>query len=226
VLDGYAQRLLDLADEARAAVADNVPRGRLRFGSMESTAAARLAPVLAAFHERYPEVQLELRTGGTGSLVGRVLDGELDAALVCGPVHDARLTSLPLFEEELVVVASLGHPSIKSATDVRTRSLLAFEPGCAYRQRLESWLAGAGVTAERIVELSSYHTMVGCAASGMGIALVPKSLLDSLPARGAVSVHPLPAEIARASTVLVRRAGVAAPAVDALACLLRDVAER
>jgi len=223
VLDGYAQRLLDLADEARAAVADNVPRGRLRFGSMESTAAAHLAPVLAAFHERYPEVQLELRTASSGSLVGRVLDGELDAALVCGPVHDARLASLPLFDEELVVVASLGHPPIKSAADVRTRSLLAFESGCAYRQRLESWLATAGVTAERIVELSSYHTMVGCAASGMGIALVPRSLLESLPAH-AVSVHPLPADIARAQTMLIRRIGTVAPAVDALTALLQQSA--
>ena len=38
----YADRLLDLAEEAREAVQDAKPRGLLRLGSMESTASMRL----------------------------------------------------------------------------------------------------------------------------------------------------------------------------------------
>ena len=68
VLLDYADRLLDLAEEARAAVTEGAPRGRMRLGSMESTAAARLPAVLADFHQRYPDVQLELRTGPTGRM--------------------------------------------------------------------------------------------------------------------------------------------------------------
>jgi DNA-binding transcriptional LysR family regulator len=221
VLDGYARRLLDLAAEARAAVADSLPRGRLRLGSMESTAAARLAPVLAAFHGRYPGVQLELRTGATAGLVAGVLDGTLDCALVAGPVVDPRLDNAPVFEEELVAIAAAGHPPVRRAADLHTRVLLTFEPGCAYRQRLESWLASESVVPERFIELASYHAMIGCAACGMGVALVPRSLLDSLPA-AAVSVHPLPPPLARAPTMLVRRSDVVAPAVDAFLELLRQ----
>lgn len=221
VLDGYARRLLDLAAEARAAVADSLPRGRLRLGSMESTAAARLAPVLAAFHERHGGVQLELRTGATAGLVAGVLDGTLDCALVAGPVVDPRLDNAPVFEEELVAIAAAGHPPVRRAADLRTRVLLTFEPGCAYRQRLEAWLASESVVPERFVELASYHAMIGCAACGMGVALVPRSLLDSLPA-AAVSVHPLPPRLARAPTALVRRSDIVAPAVDAFLELLRE----
>lgn len=215
VLLGYAERLLDLAEEARAAVTEGVPRGRMRLGSMESTAAARLPPVLAGFHQRYPDVQLELRTGPTGRLLAEVADGGLDCALVSGPVRDARLSSLPVFVEELVVVAPASHPPIVSARDVRQRTLLTFEPSCAYRQRLEAWLAADGVVPERVVELSSYHAMIGCAAAGMGIALAPLSLLERL-AAGTVSVHRLPQRFAETSTVLVMRAGGVSPAVAAL----------
>src|SRR5262245_10883722 len=42
VLLGYAERLIDLAREAREAVQDAMPRGPFRLGAMESTAAVRL----------------------------------------------------------------------------------------------------------------------------------------------------------------------------------------
>jgi len=216
VLLDYADRLLDLAEEARAAVTEGTPRGRMRLGSMESTAAARLPAVLADFHQRYPDVQLELRTGPTGRMLAEVVEGVLDCALVSGPVQDQRLVSYPVFVEELAIVAPAGHPPIRTARDVQQRTLLTFEASCAYRQRLEAWLAADSVVPERVVELSSYHAMIGCAASGMGIALVPLSLLGLLSAENTVSIHRLPVRFAQTSTVLVTRGGSLAPAVAAL----------
>lgn len=52
----YAERLLALADEARHAVREDRPHGRLRLGAMESTAASRLPPVLARYHQTWPDV--------------------------------------------------------------------------------------------------------------------------------------------------------------------------
>lgn len=222
VLLDYADRLLELAAEARAAVGDGVPRGKLRLGSMESTAAARLPTVLADFYQRYPQVRLELRTGATAPLVSDVIDGRLDCALVCGPVVDSRLASVPVFAEELRLVTPAGHPPVSSASDLQVRTLLAFEPGCAYRQKLEQWVAAAGVVPERIVDLSSYHAMLGCAAAGMGVALMPASLLAQLPVGDSVAVHALPGRFAQAVTVLVHRQATPAPAVNALLALCTE----
>ncbi|WP_025916843.1 LysR family transcriptional regulator [Herminiimonas sp. CN] len=222
ILLAYAERLLALADEARAALAGGTPCGHLRLGSMESTAAARLPDLLSAFHRQHPEVQLELRTGGTGRLVTGVLEGALDCALVSGPVEDVRLENTAVFYEKLMVVAPAGHPPIDSAQDLQTRTLLTFEADCAYRQRLEHWLNSGRVVAERIVELASYHAMIGCAASGMGIALVPQSLLDKLNVGDTVSIHPLPDALARVTTVLIRRREKISGAVAALLRILCD----
>jgi DNA-binding transcriptional LysR family regulator len=225
VLIDYADRLLALAEEARAAVSDGTPRGSLRLGSMESTAAARMPALLARFHGSFPEVHLELRTGATRALLAEVIEGKLDCALVSGPVNDIRITSHAAFDEELMIVAPSGHPPIRSATDVRTRTLLTFEPGCAYRQRLEAWLTASGVLAERTVELSSYHAMIGCAASGMGIALVPRSLLAKLAIDDTVSIHALPTDVAHVPTVLIHRAGAPSPSVRALVELIDKAAQ-
>src|SRR5687767_6925768 len=51
VLLEYAERLLNLSAEANAAVRGRAaPRGALRLGSLESTAATRLPPLLARYH--------------------------------------------------------------------------------------------------------------------------------------------------------------------------------
>ncbi len=82
----YAEQILALAERARAAVQDLTPRGLLRLGAMESTAAVRLPAPLAAYSQRYPDVRLELKTGNPTELATALLADEIDAALVAEPV--------------------------------------------------------------------------------------------------------------------------------------------
>src|SRR5881628_3234335 len=71
VLLAYADRLLRLSSEAQAALKGHGPHGLFKLGTLESTAATRLPPVLARYHRDYPAVRLELVTGTSGALVDR-----------------------------------------------------------------------------------------------------------------------------------------------------------
>ncbi len=215
VLNEYAERLLALAEEAREAVRDPRPRGEFRLGSMESTAAVRLPGPLTEYHRRHPEVDLQLRTGNPQQLAAAVLAGELDAALVAEPIADAQLDKAPAFEEELVLVTAKGRPAVGSGSALPA-TLIAFEPGCPHRRRLESWYASCNVVPERIIELGSYHAMLGCVVVGMGTALLPKSVLTTFPERKRLSEHPLPDGQDVAETVLIWRRGALSPNVSAL----------
>jgi DNA-binding transcriptional LysR family regulator len=219
VLLDYADRLLALADEARGAVQDQRPRGLLRLGAMESTAAVRLPGPLSDYHRRHPEVTLELRTGNPHVLAAAILAGELDAALVAEPIADAPFDKAAAFDEELVIVAPAGHPPI-GRKGVVPRTMIAFEHGCPHRKRLEDWYAARGAMPERVIELGSYHAMLGCVVAGMGAALLPKSVLTTFPERRRLSVHALPAGENRARTVLIWRKGAGSPKVQALAAML------
>lgn len=221
ILLDYADRLLSLADEARAALQDGSPRGVLRLGSMESTAAARLPALLSRFHERCPEVTLELRTGDPRLLTEQVIAGELDAALVAEPAVDPRLTTLAAFEEELVIVAAHDHVAISSAKDAQKRTMLAFHHGCPHRKRLEDWFDRGGVIPDRVVELGSYHAILGCAMAGMGIALMPRSVLDTYTERSRLSIHELGGKFRKSRTLLVWRKDAPQANVAAFAEMLR-----
>ncbi len=226
ILLDYADRLLGLADEAREAVHDTEPRGLLRLGSMESTAAVRLPQPLIEFHQRFPDVKLELRTGTPLDLSAAVLTGELDAAIVAEPIADAPFDKLPLYEEELVIVAPPGHPPITSPSDADPQAVLAFDATCPYRKRLEQWFAQAGEMPERIIEMSSYHAMLGCTVAGMGIALLPRMVLTATPQAKFLSVHALPANLSRSATVLIWRKGALSPKVRALKDILEKAANK
>jgi DNA-binding transcriptional LysR family regulator len=212
----YADRLLDLAQEAREAVHDAKPRGLLRLGSMESTASVRLPVPMNEYLSRYREVSLELRIGTPRELATAVREGELDAALVAEPIADAPFEKIPLYDEELVIIAAANHPPIKSPQDVNGRSVLAFEAGCPYRQRLDDWFTRSGEMSDRVIEMSSYHAMLGCTVAGMGVSLVPKMVLKTFPDSKLLSIHPLPPGLKIAPTVLIRRKGQVSPKVNAL----------
>src|SRR5262249_27360462 len=225
VLLDYADRLLDLAQEAREALHDAEPRGPLRLGAMGSTAAMRLPGPMNGDRRPYPKGSRGLRAGNTKELATAVLTGELDVALMAEPFADAPFEALPIYDEELVIVAAAGHPPIKSPRDAKPQAVLAFEAGCSYRQRLEAWFAHHGEMPDRIVEISSYHAMLGCAVAGMGISLLRGKVLSPVPDAELLSVHPLPLGLDRAQTLLVWRKGTLSPKVRALKDVLLEHAD-
>lgn len=225
LLLGYADRLLALADEAQASVRDPRPRGLFRLGAMESTAAVRLPKAIHDYSRRHPEVTLELRTGNPEVLGSAVLAGELDAALVAEPIADAPFDKALAFEEEPVIVSASGRPRPDKKAGF-PRTIIAFERGCPHRKRLEDWYAKHGEMPERTIELGSYHAMLGCVVAGMGIALLPRSVLTTFPESKRLTVHRLPPGENRAETVLIWRKGADSPNVQALRQILSRSSSR
>ena len=211
----YVEQLLRLSEEARQAVLGESPQGVLRIGTLESTAASRLPPLLSHYHEKYPAVRVELATNTTDALIEGVIGRQFAAAFVAGGVGAMGLQALAAFDEELVIAAPRSHPAIGRAQDVRTDTIISFPAGCAYRRLLQSWLAAGDVVPEKILELSSYHAMVACVASGTGIALVPRSVLETVRVRDSIAVYPVPAEQGHVQTHLVWRQDETSPALRA-----------
>jgi DNA-binding transcriptional LysR family regulator len=104
------------------------------------------------------------------------------------------------------------------------RTIVAFEPGCPHRARLEQWYAGKNSLPVQTIEITSYHAMLGCVVVGMGISLVPRSVLATFPERARLSVHELPPGSDCAQTDLIWRKGAMSPKIEALLGLLKPSA--
>ncbi len=200
----YAERLGALLREARQVARDDgTPRGMLRIGALETTAALRLPPILAAYAQAYPEVGLVVTTGTSAGLVADVMKHRLDAALVAGPVDDAVLSEEPIFREELMLISA---PSLYGLDQLHQPRIIVFRHGCSYRQRLEGLLAQRGIQASQTLEFGSLEAILGSVAAGVGVTLLPRAVVASACREGRVKAHELPAAFTpRVTTVLIRR---------------------
>ncbi|ASA27473.1 LysR family transcriptional regulator NmoR [Pseudomonas aeruginosa] len=207
----YTEQLLALADEARQSMHPAEPGGRLRLGSMESTAASRLPALLASYHKACPRVALEVSTGTSRALFDGVRARRLDCALVAagpgwaGELDGSGLRGEPLFREELLMILPAEHPPVHDIAEVRLRTLAGFARGCTYRQLAEDSL-GTPLTVQ---EVGSYHAILACVAAGACVGVLPRSVLQLL---GTPPLRSLP--LAEVDTWLVWREGYATAAFE------------
>ena len=130
----YAVKVARLLEEAARAVADDGrPQGALTIGSLETTAALRLSPVLSAYASAHPGVDLVLRTGTTAELIEQVLGHRLEGAFVCGPVDHPQLLAEVVFVEELAVATAPTVAGIDELARMVALKIVVLRAGCSYR---------------------------------------------------------------------------------------------
>lgn len=194
-----------LAEARRAAIDEGVPTGPLVVGSLETTAAMWLSPVLASYTAAWPDVDLTLRTGTTCELVDKVLDRELDGAFVCGPVDHAALDESFFFREELVVLSAPTSSDLGACLAAPNLKLIVLRSGCSYRLILEAALARRGIVGFRLLEFGTLESIFNCVSAGLGVTLLPKRLVGAVWPAERVAMHRLEKDQGLVDTVFIRR---------------------
>ncbi|WP_313449227.1 putrescine utilization regulator PtrR [Atlantibacter hermannii] len=218
----YSKKILALVSEARSVVSGDEPQGIFSLGSLESTAAVRIPGVLADYNQRYPRIQFDLVTGPSGTMIDGVLESTLSAAFVDGPVLHPSLEGQPVYREEMMLVAPVGHKNVARARDINGASIYAFRANCSYRRHFESWFNADLATPGKIHEMESYHGMLACVIAGAGLALMPRSMLESMPGHHQVQAWPLAEKWRWLNTWLIWRRGTRSRQLDAFIALLPD----
>jgi DNA-binding transcriptional LysR family regulator len=202
----YAERGALLLGEARRAVADDgTPRGRLNIGSLETTAAMRLSPMLAGYVRAHPQVDVVLTTGTTQELIEAVLAHRVEGAFVCGPVDHPALYAEVVFRETMTLVTAPGAGGMRALAEGGDTRIVVLRAGCSYRQQLESILTRRGIVAVRRLEFGTIDGIVGCVAAGLGVTLLPQGVIGDALRDGRVAAHRLAPAEAKVETLFIRR---------------------
>ncbi|WP_043682469.1 LysR family transcriptional regulator [Streptomyces xylophagus] len=186
----YARQIIELTDEARAAVTGTAePAGSLTVGTMESLTSYRLSPLLEYFHHRYPKVRLSLRTTIGDETRQALRQGTYDVGfLMERETEHTGLETEVLTVEPLALVAAPGHPLAgrhPEKADLVRQPLLALEPGCAYRDLFEQELKSLGEPVE-FMEFGTIEATKRAAAAGLGISLLPEVTVAAELAEGSL----------------------------------------
>lgn len=162
---GYARRLLALNDEAAAALGRAKVEGRVRFGLMEDYARTLLPPLIARFSEAHPGIALEVETGLTGTMLGR-LGRKFDLVLA---MHGPRSGAGTLIRREPALWAvAPGH-----APERDDPLPLALAPeGCLFREWAIRALEKAGRRWRLAYVSHSSASVEAAVAAGLAVTVV------------------------------------------------------
>lgn len=201
----------------------SAPSGPLRIGSMETTAAVWLPQLLAHYHNLYPNVDFNLVTGPTEQQIQAVLHYELDGAFISGPIEHPDLVQEKILDEELVLVTSASHPEISSIQDVQTQTMLVLREGCSYRAKLNHILQEEGLLPLKLMEFGILEAIIGCVSAGLGISLLPRSIIASHEKQGRIRSQTISDKYSLVSTMFIRRKDTSiTPALTAFLTNMRD----
>jgi len=219
----FAGQVVRVLDDARRAVADQgSPAGPLVIGSLETTAALRLSPVLTEFATAYPAVDLTLRTGTSCELTDQVLNRSLEGAYVCGPVNHPDLLAEHFVREELVILTAPSVADFDALAATPELKIIVLKAGCSYRLQLEALLASRGIVGVRCLEFGMLEAIFSCVSAGLGVTLLPRALLGSVWDRRRVGIHTLPNAEKWVDTVFIQhREAYASSALRAFLDLAR-----
>jgi DNA-binding transcriptional LysR family regulator len=157
--------------------------GPVRLGCIGTVSRWLVPRLFEAMDERHPKVHVIIVDATTTSLVPQVVADSLDLAVVNLPLSAGELATEPLFDEDRIILAPLGHPLAAHArvelADLAGHALLLEPRGTAFRDELDDEAAKIGIEMDVRAEIDGIRLLTSLALEGFGPAMVPATAAPS-----------------------------------------------
>lgn len=203
---------------------DTVVEGDTRIGCIGTTGRWLMPRLLGALAKQHPGIHATIHEGSTSTLVPRLIDGQLDAAIVHFPVDAPELQLEPLFSEDLILLVHEDHEWSKlesiSLTELATKPILLAPRNTSLRRIIDRAAGNQRVALTAQAEIDGVRLLASLAFDGFGPAIVPATsvpdwlvgpfarvALPELPKRAvgwATRRRPLPNKATRATFDILR----------------------
>jgi len=200
--------------------------GTVRLGVI-GTAARWIVPQLIELAPaRHPLLHLVFVEATTLGLDVQLASGQVDLGVLGLPASGSELRTVPLFEEDLVLVVPISHPlageSMVRLAELTDLPLILPLRGIAYRDELDAVTRAHGVTLHPRAETDSLRLISSLTFEGCGYAILPSGALSL---RNTESWAHIPVEglTPRLVGVAQRRRGLPGAPVRAVLDILHEI---
>jgi len=197
VLLSYAQRMLNLRDEAIEAVGElrGMFRGRLTIGANESTSLYLLPPLLMEYRKRFPNIKIEVFRNISEKIPLEVSERNLDFGFLSyDPMHP-NLQSLEIHRDELVLVVPPKHrlakQSLVTVKDLGEEQFVAHNVKTPSRTKIFELFAQYRTPLNICLELATLETIKEFVLLNAGIAILPRLAVEAEISSGKLAEVPV-----------------------------------
>lgn len=174
VSKGYEQIL---AGEERVRMLFAMEIGEITIGASDMTLQYYLLPYLERFHEKYPEIKVNVTNAPTPETLSFLQEGKIDFGIVSSPfLGDNSMEIKKVRQIEDVFVAGRKFMEYKNRTldlqDLESLSIISLEKNTSTRSYMDEFLAGNGVTLQPEFELATSDMIVQFALRNLGVGCV------------------------------------------------------
>ena len=133
--------------------------------------------LLAELRRVHPHLDMKITVGSGERSIAMLRSGAGDLGLITLPVEATDLVSLPVLEEELLLVTYPSHPLAKKKTitpaDLNRQHFILFETGSITRKLVEEFFASEKIKPEIVMETENVEIIKAMVRHGLGISIVP-----------------------------------------------------
>jgi DNA-binding transcriptional LysR family regulator len=152
-------------------------RGRLIVGTLATVNSYLIPPLVSRFKQRFPAVHLQVHSQPSTDIVTDVLANRLDLGLCLLPVPHDGLSTLPLFDERLVLVAPTRYPLRQQRLrmkDLAGLPLVLMPADYCLRKMIEAECSEARINTQVVLEMTSPEGILEAVAEGAGLTILPE----------------------------------------------------
>jgi DNA-binding transcriptional LysR family regulator len=212
ILHSYAQRMINLRDEAKEAISElgGMFRGRLSIGANESTSLYLLPSLLLEYRQRHPNIKIEVYRNVSEKIPAEVLERNLDFGFLSyDPVHPA-LQSIEVHRDELVLVVPPKHRLVNrnhvTFKELGDEKFVAHNVKTPARTRIYELFAQHRTPLNICIELATLETIKVFVALDVGIAILPRlAVREEIESGKLVEVPVKGMKIEKVSRIVYRR---------------------
>ncbi|PKQ61861.1 LysR family transcriptional regulator [Labilibaculum filiforme] len=159
--------------------------GSLRIGASSTISQYLIPSVIASFHKRYPKIKLDLFNGNSFEMEEKLLDNEIDLALVENETSNSNIKYMDFLEDEIVAVTGMQSVYAKRKTikisDIQEIPLVLREKGSGTLQVIQKTLAKQNINFEKLnilIHLGSTEAIKNFLCDFDGIALISEKSIE------------------------------------------------
>jgi DNA-binding transcriptional LysR family regulator len=139
--------------------------------------------LLAEVRRVHPHLDMKVTVGSAERSIAMLRSGAGDLGMITLPVEATDLVSVPVLEEELLLITYPAHPLAKKKSitpaDLDKQDFVLFETGSITRRLVESFFAREAVDAEIIMETENVEIIKAMVRNGLGISIIPSQAAAS-----------------------------------------------
>lgn len=197
VVASHADRVLATLDSMRRTLdaLDGRNGGELQLAASLTPTVLLLPSVLRAYGERYPGVNVSLRTNPSQAVVRDVVRGSAEIGIAAEVPTVEPIVSRQILVDELVGIAPPGLLAIDQGSvtlaEISRHTLLVGGEWSSTRVVTERYLGAAGYRPTRIWVFDSYDAITRAVANGLGVSFTSQTLVREAVERGELAAFHL-----------------------------------